>query len=87
VPGQRLCTSALSVCVSCSAVLPVPWAFSITGATAGAIMCVVVAAANVFTADLLIRQCYKTGSRDHEDLSYAVGGIAWLVSGTRPLDC
>lgn len=29
--------------------------------------------ANVMTSDLLIRQCYKTGSFDYEDLAFNVG--------------
>lgn len=59
--------------------LPLPSAFATTGVIAGLLICVLVASANVFTSDLLIRQCYKTGSRDYEDLAYAVGGTPWLV--------
>lgn len=59
---------------ACSAVLPVSSAFASTGIVAGFVIMVVVAAANAYTCDLLLWQAYKTGMRDYETLSYAVGG-------------
>lgn len=50
---------------------------------AGTVLCFLVGGANVMTSDLLIRQCYKTGSFDYEDLAYNVGGPVWLVRSGR----
>lgn len=63
----------------CRAVLPVAWAFSVTGITAGFLIMVVVASANAFTCDLLLRQALVTGTLDYESLGLAVGGPAWRV--------
>lgn len=60
--------------------LPVAWAFSVTGITAGLLIMVVVASANAYTCDLLLRQAFVTGSRDYETLGSAVAGPAWRVS-------
>ncbi|KAG0630426.1 hypothetical protein M758_1G177400 [Ceratodon purpureus] len=64
----------------CRAVLPVAWAFSITGITAGFLIMVVVASANAYTCDLLLRQAFATGCMDFETLGLAVGGRAWRLT-------
>jgi len=61
-------------------VLPVAWAFSVTGITAGILIMLVVASANAFTCDLLLRQALATGTLDYESLGLAVAGPAWRVS-------
>eukprot|EP00271_Cylindrocystis_brebissonii_P004131 TRINITY_DN1561_c0_g2_i1.p1 TRINITY_DN1561_c0_g2~~TRINITY_DN1561_c0_g2_i1.p1 ORF type:complete len:588 (-),score=69.79 TRINITY_DN1561_c0_g2_i1:1412-3175(-) len=61
-------------------ILPVAWAFSITGVAAGVAMAGTVAWANVFTSDLLIRQCFKTGTSDYEELALATGGPLLLFA-------
>jgi hypothetical protein len=66
------------------AVLPVAWAFSVTGITAG-ILIMVVVAANAYTCDLLLRQAFVTGCLDYETLGLAVGGRAWRVNLLSPL--
>jgi hypothetical protein len=40
---------------------------------------VVVAVANSYTCDLLLRQAYLAEKTDYEDLAYAVGGEVWRV--------
>lgn len=40
----------------------------------------VVASANAFTCDLLLRQALVTGTLDYESLGLAVAGPAWRVS-------
>eukprot|EP00271_Cylindrocystis_brebissonii_P004130 TRINITY_DN1561_c0_g1_i1.p1 TRINITY_DN1561_c0_g1~~TRINITY_DN1561_c0_g1_i1.p1 ORF type:complete len:589 (-),score=67.20 TRINITY_DN1561_c0_g1_i1:746-2512(-) len=60
-------------------ILPVAWAFSITGVAAGVAMAAVVAWANIFTSDLLIRECFKTGTSDYEELALATGGPLLLI--------
>eukprot|EP00271_Cylindrocystis_brebissonii_P018776 TRINITY_DN545_c0_g1_i1.p1 TRINITY_DN545_c0_g1~~TRINITY_DN545_c0_g1_i1.p1 ORF type:complete len:559 (+),score=84.05 TRINITY_DN545_c0_g1_i1:373-2049(+) len=73
-------SGAMTMCLGIlgGGVLPVSWAFSITGAAAGICMVALVAWANAFTSDLLIRQCFKTGTSSYEELSMAVGGHGWL---------
>ena len=78
---QGLCLVCGSLCWRRS-VLPVPWSFSITGLGAGIIISLIVAWANVFTSDLLIRQCYKAEVSGYEEIAYAAGGTFWLVSGS-----
>eukprot|EP00898_Chlorokybus_atmophyticus_P002369 jgi/Chlat1/3132/Chrsp21S03361 len=60
-----------------SAVLPVSWAFSITGIVCGFLIMVVVSAANAYTCDLLLRQAWKSRQVDYETLAFAVGGKIW----------
>lgn len=44
----------------------------------------IVALANLYTCDLLLRQAYVAGKTNYEDLAYAVGGEPWLVSFLLP---
>lgn len=60
--------------------LLVSWAFSITGIVVGFLIMLVVALANAYTCDLLLRQAYATGSGDYESLGFAIGGSWWRVS-------
>lgn len=73
--------AAFTMCLGVmgGAILPVPSAFQVTGILAAIIISIVVCAANVYTADLLLRQCYKSGARDYEEIAFAAGGKIWLV--------
>ncbi len=64
---------------ACRAVLPVSWAFSVTGVVCGIVIMVVVAAANAYTSDMLLRQAHHTGSTDYESLALVTGGRWWKV--------
>ncbi len=64
---------------ACRAVLPVSWAFSVTGVVCGFVIMVVVAAANAYTSDMLLRQAHHTGSTDYESLALVTGGRWWKV--------
>ncbi|CAM6106707.1 unnamed protein product [Calypogeia fissa] len=61
------------------AVLPLAWAFSVTGVICGVLIMVVVAAANAYTSDLLLRQAYVTNTFDYENLASVIGGKWWRV--------
>ncbi|KAJ7298881.1 hypothetical protein O6H91_11G105900 [Diphasiastrum complanatum] len=61
------------------AVLPVSWAFSVTGIGCGFLIMLVVALANTYTCDLLLRQTFKTGATDYESLAFLVGGRWWKL--------
>jgi len=60
-------------------VLPVSWAFSVTGVVCGIVIMVLVAAANAYTSDMLLRQAHHTGSTDYESLALVTGGRWWKV--------
>jgi hypothetical protein len=64
---------------ACRAVLPVSWAFSVTGVVCGIVIMVLVAAANAYTSDMLLRQAHHTGSTDYESLALVTGGRWWKV--------
>lgn len=70
----------LTLAIMGGAVLPVAWAFSVTGITAGFLIMLVVASANAYTCDLLLRQALVTGTLDYESLGLAVGGPAWRLT-------
>jgi Transmembrane amino acid transporter protein len=55
-------------------------AFAVTGIIAGVFLLVLIAIVNVYTSDMLIRQCRITGTVDYDTLTYAVGGPIWRVS-------
>lgn len=57
-----------------SSVLPLAWAFSVTGVVVGLSMLLIVAAANTYTCDILLHAARITGARDYEGLAFAVGG-------------
>lgn len=57
-----------------SSVLPLAWAFSVTGVVVGFSMLLIVAAANTYTCDILLHAARITGARDYEGLAFAVGG-------------
>lgn len=65
----------------CSAILPVPYAFSITGAVAGAAIFAATALANMYTCRLLLRGAVASATCDYEGLAEAVGGnkLRWAV--------
>jgi hypothetical protein len=47
---------------------------------------IVVAIANSYTCDLLLRQAYLAEKTDYEDLAYSVGGEVWRVGFSRSMD-
>lgn len=51
--------------------------------SAGVFLLVLIAVVNVYTSDMLIRQCRITGTIDYDTLAYAVGGPIWRVSAAR----
>ena len=55
-------------------------AFAVTGIIAGVFLLCLIAIVNVYTSDMLIRQCRITGTVDYDTLTYAVGGPIWRVS-------
>jgi hypothetical protein len=67
----------------CSAILPMPSAFAMTGAVAGSVLLVSVALANAFTCKLLLRAAVATGATDYEHLALAVGGNRLQVKASR----
>ncbi len=80
--SQQLATPdqcAGCMCSASSAILPIPSAFAITGATAGTLFLAFVALTNVYTCNLLLRGAVTTGAVDYEGLSYAVGGYPLKV--------
>lgn len=62
-----------------SAILPIPYAFAVTGAFAASLFLVIVALTNVYTCRLLLRGAVATGAVDYEGLSHAVGGFLLKV--------
>ncbi|KAI7845451.1 hypothetical protein COHA_001001 [Chlorella ohadii] len=62
------------------AILPIPYAFAVSGAVASSLIIFFVALSNVFTCKLLLRSATATGTSDYEGLSAAVGG-PWLKMG------
>ncbi|CAK9219067.1 unnamed protein product [Sphagnum troendelagicum] len=62
------------------AVLPVSWAFSVTGVVCGIVIMVLVAAANAYTSDMLLRQAHHTGTTDYESLALVTGGRWWKLT-------
>ncbi|GAQ87696.1 Amino acid transporter protein [Klebsormidium nitens] len=88
--GERLMTrgnlrlmlsagATLTLAIMGSAVLPVSSAFASTGIICSVLLMVVVALANSYTSDMLLRQAYVAEKTDYEDLAYAVGGELWRV--------
>ena len=63
----------------CSALFPIPLAFESTGIIAALIAMIVVAAATIYTVELLMSQATATGMHDYETLSLAVGGWWYKV--------
>jgi len=64
----------------CSALFPIPLAFESTGIIAALVAMIVVAAATIYTVELLMSQATATGMHDYETLSLAVGGWWYKVS-------
>lgn len=58
-----------------------PYAFSITGAVAGAAIFAATALANMYTCRLLLRGAVASATCDYEGLAEAVGGnkLRWAV--------
>lgn len=69
----------LTLAIMGSAILPIPWAFSVTGISAAMVTCCITALANVTTCDMLLHQTYKTGARDYESLGYCIGGWPYKI--------
>ncbi|CAL8465153.1 g4688 [Coccomyxa elongata] len=65
----------LTLGVMGSALFPIPLAFESTGIIAALIAMIVVAAATIYTVELLMSQATATGMHDYETLSLAVGGF------------
>ncbi|KAG6555451.1 hypothetical protein Mapa_002681 [Marchantia paleacea] len=61
------------------AVLPVAWAFSVTGIICGLLIMLIVAAANTYTCDLLLKQAYATQTYGYETLALMIGGRKWKL--------
>ncbi|KAL2644991.1 hypothetical protein R1flu_012578 [Riccia fluitans] len=70
---------ALTLGIMGGAVLPVSWAFSVTGIICGLLIMVVVALANAYTCDLLLKQAYATQTYDYEGLCFKIGGRWWKL--------
>ncbi|KAL4457628.1 hypothetical protein ABPG75_012493 [Micractinium tetrahymenae] len=67
----------LTLATTGNAILPIPFAFAVSGAVAATLIILAVALVNVFTCKLLLRGAVSTGSADYEQLANAVGG-KWL---------
>lgn len=59
--------------------LPTPYAFSKMGIACGLFLMAVVAYANAFTAELLLKAAATTGTDTYEACAEAVGGRRWKV--------
>eukprot|EP00873_Tetraselmis_striata_P026199 jgi/Tetstr1/446463/TSEL_034004.t1 len=62
-----------------SSVLPTPYAFSKTGVACGLFLMLVVAYANAFTAELLLKAAAATRTDTYEACAEAVGGRRWKI--------
>ncbi|GAQ81504.1 Amino acid transporter protein [Klebsormidium nitens] len=71
--------SALTLAIMGSSILPIAAAFASTGVVCAVTLMGVVALANLYTCDLLLRQAYVAGKTNYEELAYAVGGEPWLI--------
>ncbi|PSC70040.1 Amino acid transporter isoform A [Micractinium conductrix] len=69
--------AVLTLATTGNAILPIPYAFAISGAVASTLMIVFVALSNVFTCKLLLQGAVATGAADYEQLAHNVGG-RWL---------
>jgi sodium-coupled neutral amino acid transporter 10 len=69
--------AVLTLSTTGNAILPIPYAFAVSGAVAASLIIFFVALSNVFTCKLLLRSAVSTGTSDYEGLSAAVGG-PWL---------
>lgn len=72
-------TAVLTLGTVGNAILPIPSAFAVTGATAGTLFLAFVALTNVYTCKLLLRGAVTTGAVDYEGLSHAVGGTLFKL--------
>lgn len=70
------------VAAFCSAILPVPYAFSITGAVVGVLVFAGTALANMCTCHLLLRGAVASATCDYEGLAEAIGGPIVRVRGS-----
>ncbi|BFI36799.1 hypothetical protein MARPO_0194s0003 [Marchantia polymorpha] len=70
---------SLTLGIMGGAVLPVAWAFSVTGIICGLLIMLIVAAANTYTCDLLLKQAYATQTYDYETLALMIGGRKWKL--------
>lgn len=62
-----------------NSVLPMPYAFSRTGAIVGLLTMLLVALCNDFTTLLMISAVYETGHDSYESLAQWAGGRPWKV--------
>lgn len=65
-----------------NSVLPMPYAFSKTGAVVGLATMLLVALCNDLTTLLMIAAVYETGHDSYESLAQWAGGRSWKVSNT-----
>lgn len=65
--------------MSRSALFPIPIAFESTGIIAALIAMIIVAAATIYTVELLMAQASATGMHDYGTLSKAIGGSWYKV--------
>ncbi|EFJ19224.1 hypothetical protein SELMODRAFT_444299 [Selaginella moellendorffii] len=70
----------LTLSIMGGAVLPVSNAFTTTGIVCGFLIMLVVALANTYTCDLLLRQAYCTGALNYESLAFHIGGKWWKLA-------
>ncbi|BBN12683.1 hypothetical protein MPTK1_5g22060 [Marchantia polymorpha subsp. ruderalis] len=70
---------SLTLGIMGGAVLPVAWAFIVTGIICGLLIMLIVAAANTYTCDLLLKQAYATQTYDYETLALMIGGRKWKL--------
>lgn len=77
---MHCCLLTVMLWVLRSALFPIPLAFESTGIIAALIAMIVVAAATIYTVELLMSQATATGMHDYETLSLAVGGFWYKVT-------
>ncbi len=62
-----------------SALFPIPYAFEQTGIIAALTAMIIVAAATIYTVELLMAEATATGMHDYGTLSKAIGGTWYKV--------
>ena len=67
-----------------SALFPIPIAFEATGIIAALVAMIIVAAATIYTVELLMAEASATGMHDYGTLSKAIGGTWYKVIQTCP---
>ena len=78
--GYGCCCAVTDHCCSCrSALFPIPIAFEATGIIAALVAMIIVAAATIYTVELLMAEASACGMHDYGTLSKAIGGTWYKV--------